>query len=240
MTDGPSGGITVARSVGYMTSGGFPGHPVDTRPTGPPRKPVGHRGAPWTPSADDSRVAKGEQTRRSVIASLVDLVDEGETHPTTRKVAHRAGVSVRLIYHHFGGLHGLLLAAVAYQSERHRNLLFAIPPRGPPELRIKALCRQRRLYFEEMTPVYRVAHSRAHLGAGLDALVAADRAILRSQLAHTLSPELTAQQRTAPELLDALEQATGWDTWRSLRDGRDHSAPSAERVIAFTAGCLLA
>ena len=90
-----------------------------------------------------------------------------------------------------------------------------------------------------MTPVYRVAHSRAHLGPGLDALLAADRAVLRSQLAHTLGPELAAQRRAAPELLDALEQATGWDAWRSLRDGRDHSAPSAERVMAFTAGCLL-
>jgi AcrR family transcriptional regulator len=185
-------------------------------------------------------VAKGEQTRRAVITSLVDLIDEGETHPTTRMVAHRAGVSVRLIYHHFGGVHRLLLDAVAYQSARHRSLLFTIPPRGPPELRIKALCRQRRLYFEGMTPVYRVAHSRAHQGAGLDALLAADRTVLRSQLAHTLEPELTAHRRVAPELLDALEQATGWDAWRSLRDGRGHSAPSAERVIAFTAGCLLA
>ena len=195
--------------------------------------------APWAPSARDSRVAKGERTRRLVVEALVELIDEGEDHPTTRKVAHRARVSVRLIYHHFGGIHGLLLAAVAYQSERHRDLLFTIPPRGPPELRIKALCRQRRLYFEEMTPFYRAAHSRAHLEAGLDALFADDRTILRRQLAHTLDPELGPLQSAAPELLDALEQATGWDAWRSLRDGGNHSAPSAERVIAFTATCLL-
>jgi AcrR family transcriptional regulator len=184
-------------------------------------------------------VAKGERTRRAVVEALVELIGEGDNRPTTRKAAHRAGVSVRLIYHHFGGVHGLLLAAVAHQSERHRDLLFTIPPRGPPELRVKALCRQRRLYFEEMTPVYRAAHSRAHLEAGLDALFADDRTILRRQLAHTLDPELAPLQGAAPQLLDALEQATGWDTWRSLRDGGNHSAPSAERVIAFTAACLL-
>jgi hypothetical protein len=85
-----------------------------------------------------------------------------------------------------------------------------------------------------------VAHSRAHLGPGLDVQVGADRVILRNQLAHTLGPELAAQRGAAPELLDALEQATGWDAWRSLRDGRGHNPPSAERVIAFTATCLLA
>ena len=56
-------------------------------------------------------MAKGERTRRVVVEALVELIDEGEHHPTTRKVADRAGVSVRLVYHHFGGIHGLLLAA---------------------------------------------------------------------------------------------------------------------------------
>ncbi len=195
---------------------------------------------PWTSSARDARTAKGERTRRVVVEALVDLIDEGGPHPTAKRVAQRAGVSVRLVYHHFGGVHGLLLAAVALQSERNQYLLFAIPPRGPPELRIKALCRQRRLYFEQMTPVYRVAHGRAHAEGGIDALLAADRTALRDQLAHTLGPELESRGTCGPELLDALEQATGWDAWRALRDGRAQTAPSAERAMAFVAGRLLA
>ena len=184
-------------------------------------------------------MAKGERTRRVLVEALVDLVDGGETHPTTKQTANRAGVSVRLVYHHFGGVHGLLLAAIALQSDRHRYLLFSIPPRGPPELRIKALCRQRRLYFEEMTPVYRVAHARPYADVDLSVLLGDDRTVLRSQLAHTLDPELRARGAAAPDLLDALEQATGWDAWRALRDGLDHSAPSAERVMAFTAGSMV-
>lgn len=174
-----------------------------------------------------------------MVEALVDLIDEGGTHPTTKQAAHRAGVSVRLVYHHFGGVNGLLLAAVALQSERHRYLLFSIPPRGPAELRIKALCRQRRLYFEEMTPVYRVAHARAYAEADLSALLSDDRTVLRSQLAHTLDPELQARGAAATQLLDALEQATGWDAWRALRDGKAHSAPSAERIMAFTVASML-
>ena len=174
-----------------------------------------------------------------MVEALVDLIDEGETHPTTRQAAHRADVSVRLVYHHFGSVRSLLLAAVTLQSERHRDLLFAIPPRGSPTLRIKALCRQRRLYFEEITPVYRVAYARAFAEDGLGELLANDRTVLRGQLARTLAPELGSRGDASPALLDALEQITGWDAWRALRDTRDHSAPAAERVMAFTAGCLL-
>lgn len=229
-----------------MRSGGTDGHPghqpsaasgVEAA-TVPRRSPTPSPAA-WVPSARDARTAKGERTRRLVVEALVDLIDEEGTHPTAKQVAQRAGVSMRLVYHHFGGVHGLLLAAVALQSERHRYLLFAIPPRGPPALRIKALCRQRRLYFEEMTPVYRVAHARAHAEAGLDELLAGDRMVLRDQLAHTLDPELESRGAAGPELLDALEQATGWHTWRALRDSRASSAPSAERAMAYVAERLL-
>jgi AcrR family transcriptional regulator len=215
-----------------------PGAPP-CRPSGPGLRSPGAAAPAWAPSARDARTARGERTRRVLVEALVDLIDGGEAQPTTQQAADRAGVSVRLVYHHFGGVHGLLLAAVALQSERHRHLLFAIPPRGPPALRIKALCRQRRLYFEEITPVYRVARARAANGAGLDDLLAADRSALRGRLAVTLAPELEASGGASTDVLDALEQATGWDAWRALRDVRGHTAPSAERAMAFTASCLI-
>lgn len=208
-------------------------------PTATTSVPSGVGPAPWAPSARDARVAKGERTKRVVVEALLALIDEGEARPTPKQVADRAGVSVRLVYHHFRGVNGLLLAAVALQSDRHRYLIFAIPPRGPPALRIKALCRQRRLYFEEMAAVYRVAYARARAGTDLEALLVGDRTLLRGQLSHTLDPELLARGDAGPALLDALEQATGWHTWRALRDGREHSASSAERVVAFTVERLL-
>ncbi len=187
----------------------------------------------------DGRVAKGQQTRIRAVLALVELLDETGTAPTTLTVAKRAGVSVRSIFHHFRGVHGLLLAAVDLQAERHRSLVFDIPPRGPPALRIQALCRQRRLYFEEITPVYRLAHARAHAESGLQRILAVDRAMLRRQLARTLAPELGARGAQAPELLDALDQATDWEAWRALRDTRGHTAAAAERLMAFAAVRIL-
>jgi AcrR family transcriptional regulator len=188
-------------------------------------------------------VAKGQQTRLLLAEALVGLVDGGVAWPTIRQVAARAGVSVRLVFHHFRGTEGLVVAAVSLQSERHRGVLFAIPPRGPPELRVRALCRQRRLYFEELTPVYRMAQARmglrANAGAALGELLAEDRARLRRQLADTLAPEIGARGAQSAVLLDALEAATGWEAWRALRDVRRLTPAAAERAMAFTAGSLL-
>jgi AcrR family transcriptional regulator len=184
-------------------------------------------------------VARGQETRQLLVEALVALVDAGATAPSTDQVAHRAGVSVRLVFHHFQGTDGLVVAAVALQSARHRHILFGVPPKGPAELRIRALCRQRRIYFEKLTPVYRVARARPRAEAGLHQVLADDRARLRSQLADTFAPEVALRGAEADDLLDALEQATGWEAWRARRDGRGQTAAAGERAMAFAAGRLL-
>jgi AcrR family transcriptional regulator len=188
---------------------------------------------------DDARLAKGDRTRRLILDAVVAHLGECDSEPTMGEVAARADVSVRIVYYHFGGICNLLMAAVAFQSDRHRGLLFAIPPRGPSGIRISALCRQRRLYFGQITPVVMAARGKADRRLGLLDVLADDRTLLRDQLAATLAPELWERGMYAPETLDALEHATGWDTWRALRHISGHSPASAERVMAITASRLL-
>ena len=112
----------------------------------------------------DGRLAQGARTRAALVEALLTLVDEGGVHPTIPDVAARADVSVRTVYHHFGGIQELLVAAMELQADRYRDLLFAIPPKGSTELRITALCRQRRFYFEQVTPVFLMALTRFTVG----------------------------------------------------------------------------
>lgn len=184
-------------------------------------------------------MARGEETRRVLVEAFVALVDAGVTVPTMRQVAERAGLSRRIVYHHFRGTRGLLVAAVSLQSGRHRGTLFDVPPRGAPDLRIRALCRQRRLYFEALAPVVRAAEVRPDTAAALQGLFAGDRSRMRRQLAATFAPELTARGPEADDLLDALEQSLGWESWRARRDVRGQSPTAAERGMAFTARRLL-
>jgi len=187
----------------------------------------------------DGRLARGWRTRRLLVEALVDLVDQGATAPSIQQIADRVGVSVRVVFHRFDGKDELILASVALQSERHRAVLFAIPAKGPAELRVRALCRQRRLYFEEITPIYQVANALACTPDGLRQLLSDDRKVLRDQLATTLAPEVRARGPLSEELVDALERATGWDAWRALRHSEGSSVAAAERAMVFTAVHLL-
>jgi TetR/AcrR family transcriptional regulator of autoinduction and epiphytic fitness len=228
------------------------GRPLEQLP-GQPRPVAGSRSVPDSPPPrrdpatpnigrhfDDARLAKGDRTRQVVLDAVVTLLGERRTEPTMGDVAARAHVSIRIVYYHFGGIGDLLVAATAFQSDRHRGLLFAIPPRGPSDIRISALCRQRRLYFEEITPVLTAALAKVDRRLGFIDLLADDRTLLRDQLASTLGPELHRRGVRSAETLDALDHATGWDTWRALRHVSGHSMASAERVMAMTAACLLA
>ena len=54
--------------------------------------------------AADGRLARGQRTRANVAGALIALLREGDTEPTARAVAERAGVSLRLVFHHFADM----------------------------------------------------------------------------------------------------------------------------------------
>ncbi len=198
------------------------------------------RGRVAPKQASDRRLARGEHTRLAFLEAMIELMDGRADPPTAKKVARRAGISRRMIFNHFeGGMNGLLVGAVELALSRQRGLVRGVPPRGPSPPRVRALCRQRRQLFEELGPVYRTAYARASTSAGLVPVLVAHRSVLREQLAHTLAPELEARGPDADLLLDALEQATGWEAWCGLRDLALRSAPAAERAMAFAADQLL-
>src|SRR5579859_6764848 len=62
--------------------------------------------------------AKGEQTRRRIVAAAADLMyQRGITEATLEEVREAAGVSGSQIYHYFADKHALLLAVIDYQTQ---------------------------------------------------------------------------------------------------------------------------
>jgi len=189
----------------------------------------------------DRRLARGVRTRRDIVDALIDLINRGNPHPSTRLVAARAGVSPRTVYHHFGDVEILFRSATRLHLSRHQSSLVAdIPPQGPTEARIRAVCHQRRQLFEEIGPVLRVAHARAQRSPGLHEVLVGYRSRLRQQLAFTLGPEIAARGAEASVVLEALEVATGWQSWNALRFEAARSASSAEQFMAFAVVRILA
>lgn len=184
------------------------------------------------PAADDGRVVRGERTKRALAEALIALLEEGVHEPTARAVAARAGVSPRLVFHHFADKEEVLRAAVAVQSERHWSRLAAVDPALSRPERVRRLVRQRSNLFEAIGPVRGAALQMQRMSAVLSDELHHSRRSLRRQLAQTFGPELDHVAERRGRLLDALEVAAGFETWQQLRQRMELGPGAAERVMA--------
>jgi TetR/AcrR family transcriptional regulator, regulator of autoinduction and epiphytic fitness len=177
------------------------------------------------PESGDGRVARGERTRIALAEALISLLEEGDAQPTARRIAARAGVSLRLVFHHFDDLESILQAAVRIQEQRHWRNLRPVDPTLPVDERIARVVRQRAQVFQAVAPVRRSAEQLRLSSPTLAAELARGGEWLRRELQATFGPELASRSRAESRLiLDALEVVTSWETWEHLvRLGRTTS-----------------
>jgi AcrR family transcriptional regulator len=166
---------------------------------------------------------------------LISLLQEGVARPTARQVAERAGVSLRLVFHHFEDMESLLESAVDVQVERHWKNLEVVSSEGDLRERVKATVNQRARLFNAIAPVRRAAAQAAGSSPTLARQLDSSRSLLSSRLRQTFSPELSMQidgsSPTCRELLDALEVATSFETWDQLRRHAGRSTPATCQVV---------
>jgi len=209
-----------------------PGSPGGAGARDPHRAEGRARQAPW-----DGRLARGERTRSALVEATVHLMRSGRSLPTAGQIAAQAGVSVRLVFHHFGEVQVLYDRATTLESARARSLIGIVPPRGPVAVRIQVICRQRRQLFEALVP----SPGTAGPATGFPTALGEDlHAHLRRQLMVGLQPEILAAGGDAPVLFEALDAVTGWQSWAWLRGGGRRSAAETERVVVYAATVLLA
>lgn len=189
----------------------------------------------------DGRAARSARTRDAVVDAFLELLDEGDLRPTARRVAGRAGVSLRSVYVRFADLGALQLAAARRQFERLSVLIKPLPLQAPLDERLDALVEQRCRILEAVAPVRRAAELQEPFSPEVAEALTWARGIARDQLARVFAPELTARRGAAStRLLDALEVATGTTTWEVLRRHRKLSPAAARRVVADMVAALTA
>jgi AcrR family transcriptional regulator len=195
--------------------------------------------APAPEAAVDGRSARAERTRQAIVDALLSLLEAGDLQPTATRIAERAGISLRLIYHHFGDLESLFRATAVRQAERSRALAVEVDPDLPLPARIESFCTQRTRVLESMTPIRRAALLHEPFSPELQRardgfMRAADRQLVR--VFHT---ELEAFDEPArAQVRSALGAATSWSTWDVLRSsGLDEA--DALVVVQRMVGALL-
>jgi TetR/AcrR family transcriptional regulator, regulator of autoinduction and epiphytic fitness len=173
----------------------------------------------------DGRVARGERSRRALAEALISLLEEGDVRPTARRIAQRAGVSLRLVFHHFDDLESILREAVAIQEHRHWRHVRPVSPTLPVADRVARIVGQRATLYQAVAPVRRSAELVADGSVTVAAELRRGRESLRGQLGATFAPEIEGRRPAdARVLLDELDVATSWETWEQLeRLGRPTS-----------------
>jgi AcrR family transcriptional regulator len=187
----------------------------------------------------DGRLARSARTRLAIVDALRSLHREGDLLPTAPRVAERAGVSVRTVWQHFDDLESLFVEAGRRDLEIALTFVAPIEPELPLVERIENLAGQRARMYEEMAPVWRAARLKApfspQIRANRDRLVA----LGRTHLEHVFAAELAAGGDAREAVLAALEAATSWATWESLRTELHATADGALAAVTLLLTRLL-
>ena len=176
---------------------------------------------------------------------MLDIVRERSPEllhlPGAAEVAKRAGVSERTVFRHFADLDSLFLAAASRLRPTQDKYLGPRPAGADVTDRIAAIVRLRSKLYEEIAPVRRVTIHLSHTQPVVVKQLAQGHAAARAQIADVFAPELSRLSSTRrPILLDALDLATSWSSWDTLRTLQGCSTDRTRKVITEALTALLA
>jgi AcrR family transcriptional regulator len=187
-----------------------------------------------TPAAvpQDGRAARSYRARRALAAALLDLLNEGVERPTAAQIAERAGVSLRLVFHHFDDLEAIYASVGDLQIERVRTLSKPVNPALPFQERVAAFVKIRARVFEYVSPVRRASIHRETPSAEISRRMQVARQLEREHVLRSFAGELAiapAGQRA--EVATALDSVTSWEMWEFLRSRSELSVKQASRIV---------
>src|SRR5690606_13269078 len=110
-----------------------------------------------TPTAPGGRSARAERSRAAIADAALELLRDGDTRPTAGRIAQRAGISERLVFHHFEDLEELLQVVAERQIAQVQARVPDVPVSGPLDLRVRAIVDARAEMNEWITPVRRAS-----------------------------------------------------------------------------------
>jgi TetR/AcrR family transcriptional regulator, regulator of autoinduction and epiphytic fitness len=188
----------------------------------------------------DGRAARSRRARAALIDALLDLLDGGVVKPTAAQIAARAGVSLRLVFHHFADLEAIHAEAADRQTERVRHLVTRVAPELPLERRLAEFVRNRARLYEAISPVRRASIRMEPFSPELARRLDGARALAREEVRRVFARELGRLAATERrEIFDALAAITSWPAWEVMRRHENLSEAQARRAWTRAIGALL-
>ena len=174
----------------------------------------------------DGRRKRGDQSRRQIVDSMIELVRSGEMSPSAAQVAERAGVGLRTVFRHFDEMEIL-----------YREMAEVIRARIMPEVvkpyssstwreRLSELVNRRVTLYDEIMPL-KVAGSVLRFRSPFLMEDYHEHLRMERKTLRQVLPDFILEDG---DLFRALEMLTSFQAWRRLRQDQGLSATDAKRV----------
>ena len=183
----------------------------------------------------DGRRLRSEVSRLRIVEAMIALVSEGLTMPPAEAVAARAGVGLRTVFRLFEDMDGLYRGMQAVMTERLGGLLEAPIVASDWREAINVLIDRRAEAFEMILPLQIAADSARSRSAALRD----GRLRLVKGQRDTLLAALPAAIQGDAELVQALDLALSFETWRRLRTDQGADVVQARAVMRRIASALV-
>ncbi len=175
----------------------------------------------------DGRRLRSRDSKRKIVAAMLELVREGRIAPTAEEVAQRANVGLRTVFRRFKDMESLYGEMAVAISEQVAPIVDVALGDNDWSQNLNQLVERRLRVYEVIMP-YRVAAEVLKFQSNILhthhlEIVRAEREKLRSVL-----PEMLINDRP---LLEALEAVLSFDMWYQLRSDQNLSAKEATEVI---------
>ncbi|WP_338676991.1 TetR/AcrR family transcriptional regulator [Streptomyces sp. SCSIO 30461] len=190
--------------------------------------------------AQDGRTERGRQTREKIADAMLALLDEGHTTFPADRVAERAGVSRRLVFHHFADMAQLQDTAIGRRMDQLAARIRPLPTEGPRGERVAALVEQRARVLEWITPARLTMMRMEQVSERVHEVTRQMTEFARRRLTEVFAQELdTLSDDRRADVVDGLDAVTSWGAWHHWRSvGLEPDA--ARRVMETTVRALLA
>jgi AcrR family transcriptional regulator len=184
----------------------------------------------------DGRKARGQASRRKLVAAMMVLVEEGNVVPTAEQVASRAAVGLRTVFRHFDDMESL------YREIATEVMKLITPQINKPfkavdwRERLDEVIERRSDLFETILP-FRIAtetlrHTSPTLQQNQVLFVQLQGNLLRRFLPEAL------QQNVA--LFNALNMVLSISTWQQLRLEQKLDKVTARQTVSVIVRGLIA
>ncbi len=179
------------------------------------------------PHRPDGRRERSADSRRRIIAAMVELIESGLPAPTAEMIADRANVSLRTVFRHFDEMENLYLEIAAIVFDRVKPYLESpIRNRNWPDV-LDEIVDRRATFFEEIAPYKTAIDVYRHRSNALAAQHRRISTMSRDMLTATLPKEVVADSIRF-ELYVLLLSV---ESWQRLRDQQGLSPLDARETL---------